>query len=305
MRTVTREHVIHKMSAENPPVLNIKPGEQICLETYDCYQGQLLAEGTTFADYDRTLGNPATGPVFVEGAKPGDALRIAVERIELDETGILDIGKNSGVLGGYFQDADPKLCRLPVRDGRIIYNERWQILVKPMIGVIGTAPAPEVGAVGTHTPMEHGSNMDCIKVEEGCVLYLPVFVEGGLLAAGDLHAIMGDGEVGNCGVEIGGRVVLTVDVMPEAEAFPWPVIENDAQWITVACGKDLDEASQKAVEQMFALLTRKFALSAVDAGMLMDMVGDLRICQIVNPYKTVRMEIPKCYLERQPEDQIR
>lgn len=298
IKTVTKEHVIHRMSAHNAPVLSVRPGDCVCLETYDCFKGQLLPEGTTFADYDRKLGNPATGPVYVEGAMPGDALRITVEQIELDAVGILDIGKTSGAFQGYYQGAEGCIRRLHIKDGCIDYNERWQIPVRPMIGVIGTAPAPETGAVGTLSPMDHGGNMDCIKVEQGCVLYLPVFVEGGLLAAGDLHAIMGDGEVGNCGVEIGGKVVLTVDVVPAAEAFPWPVIENDTQWITVAYGEDLDEASKKAVGQMFEFLTRKYVLSDVDAGMLMDMVGDLRICQIVNPYKTVRMEIPKCYLER-------
>lgn len=296
MKTITKEHVIHKMSADNVPVLTIRPGEQVCLETYDCFQGQLLPEGTTFADYDRKLGNPATGPICVEGAMPGDALRITVEKIELDAVGILDIGKNSGAFKPYFRNAETNIKRLRIKDGCIDYHGRWQIPIKPMIGVIGTAPAPETGAVGTLSPMDHGGNMDCTRVEQGCTLYLPVFVEGGLLAAGDLHAIMGDGEVGNCGVEIGGKVILTVDVVSGAEAFPWPVIENDTRWITVAYGKDLDEASEKAVGQMFELLTRRFALPDVDAAMFMDMVGDLRICQIVNPYKTVRMEIPKCYL---------
>lgn len=297
MKIVTKEHVIHRMSAHNTPVLSIRPGERILLETYDCFQGQLLPEGTTFADYDRRLGNPATGPVYVEGAMPGDALRIVVEKIELDPVGILDFGKTSGAFRRCYQGDESCIRRLRIKDGHIDYHEKWQIPVKPMIGVIGTAPAPETGAVGTLSPMDHGGNMDCTKVEQGCVLYLPVFAEGGLLAVGDLHAIMGDGEVGNCGVEIGGKVTLTVDVVPGTEAFPWPVIENDTQWITVAYGEDLDEASGKAVSQMFEFLTRRFAVDAVDAGMLMDMVGNLRICQIVNPYKTVRMEIPKAYLE--------
>lgn len=297
MKTVTKNQVIHQMSAGNLPALTIYPGERICLETYDCYQGQLLPEGTTFADFDRKLGNPATGPVYVEGARPGDALRIVVERIELEEVGILDVGGNSGALTPFFRDAAPCIRRLHIKDGCIDYNGQWQIPVQPMIGVIGTAPPPETGAVGTLTPMDHGGNMDCIKVAQGCTLYLPVFVDGGLLAAGDLHAIMGDGEVGNCGVEIGGRIVLTVDVIPAADAFPWPVLEDDHHWITVAYAPDLDQASEKAVGQMFQLLTRRFGLSDVDAGMLMDMVGDLRICQIVNPFKTVRMEIPKRYLK--------
>ena len=297
MKTLGKQFVIHDMSAKHAPALTIHSGEAVCLETYDCYQGQLLPEGTAFRDLDRRLSNPATGPVRVEGAKPGDALKITIEKIELDEVGILDIGETSGALKTFFSGRESQIRRLRIADGLVQYSDRWKIPVKPMIGVIGTAPAPSLGAVGTLAPMDHGGNMDCIKVEEGSILYLPVFAEGGLLSAGDLHAIMGDGEVGNCGLEIGGKVTLKVEILPEEEAFPWPVLENDTQWITIAYGTDLDEAGEKAVSQMFQMLTEKFALSDVDAGMLIDLVGDLRICQIVNPYKTVRMEIPKCYLE--------
>lgn len=97
IKTVTKEHVIYRMSAHNAPVLSVRPRDRVCLETYDCFKGQLLPEGTTFADYDRKLGNPATGPVYVEGAMPGDALRIAVEQIELDAVGIWILGRPAGI----------------------------------------------------------------------------------------------------------------------------------------------------------------------------------------------------------------
>ena len=293
MKKVTRKDVIYQMSAENKPVLSVDSGETVVFETYDCYQGQLLPEGTTFQDVNRKFTNPATGPVYVNDAKPGDVLKITIEKMELGPVGILDIGKNPGALKGFFDSVTIK--RLSVVGDMLKYNDRLQIKTKPMIGVIGTAPAE--GAVSTMTPMDHGGNMDCTRSEEGAILYLPVFVDGGLLALGDFHAIMGEGEVGNCGVEIEGEATLKVEVVRDMKVT-FPMIENEDQWMTVAYGETLDEAAKKATAQMFQFLTEYHGLDAVDAGMLIDMVGDLIICQIVNPMKTVRMEIPKWTIEK-------
>ena len=293
MKKVTRKDVIYQMSAENKPVLSVDSGETVVFETYDCYQGQLLPEGTTFQDVNRKFTNPATGPVYVNDAKPGDVLKITIEKMELGPVGILDIGKNPGALKGFFDSVTIK--RLSVVGDMLKYNDRLQIKTKPMIGVIGTAPAE--GAVSTMTPMDHGGNMDCTRIEEGAILYLPVFVDGGLLALGDFHAIMGEGEVGNCGVEIEGEATLKVEVVRDMKVT-FPMIENEDQWMTVAYGETLDEAAKKATAQMFQFLTEYHGLDAVDAGMLIDMVGDLIICQIVNPMKTVRMEIPKWTIEK-------
>ena len=293
MKKVTRKDVIYQMSAENKPVLSVDSGETVVFETYDCYQGQLLPEGTTFQDVNRKFTNPATGPVYVNDAKPGDVLKITIEKMELGPVGILDIGKNPGALKGFFDSVTIK--RLSVVGDMLKYNDRLQIKTKPMIGVIGTAPAE--GAVSTMTPMDHGGNMDCTRIEEGAILYLPVFVDGGLLALGDFHAIMGEGEVGNCGVEIEGEATLKVEVVRDMKVT-FPMIENEDQWMTVAYGETLDEAAKKATAQMFQFLTEYHGLDPVDAGMLIDMVGDLIICQIVNPMKTVRMEIPKWTIEK-------
>lgn len=146
------------------------------------------------------------------------------------------------------------------------------------------------------TPMNHGGNMDCTRIEAGCSLYLPVNAPGALLAMGDLHAIMGDGEVGNCGVEIGGRVTMRVHVL-KGLALEYPMIRNSQKWITVAYGETLDEAGDKAVLQMFSFLTEHAGADPVDAGMYLDMLGDLAVCQIVNPMKTMRLELPRLVTE--------
>lgn len=291
MKRITRDHVIYEMSAKNEPSVYVEDGETIVVETYDCYQGQLLPKGSAFSDVDRRFINPATGPVFVNGAMPGDMLKISIEKLELGPVGILDIGCNSGALGEFYDKNEPyTINRIHVTDGMLKYDDRLQFPAEAMIGVIGTAPAGD--AVSTKTPMDHGGNMDCTKICEGANLYLPVFVEGALLALGDFHAAMGEGEVGNCGVEIEGEATLKLDVVRDMK-FTFPVIENEDQWIVVAFGETLDEAADKASKQMFVLLKEKFGLENVDAGMLIDMLGNLIVCQIVNPMKTVRMEIPK------------
>lgn len=294
MQRIHRTHVVYQMSAANQPIEVVNPGETVVVETYDCYQGQLLPEGNTFRDFDRRFVNPATGPIYVNGAAPGDLLKITIEKISLGPVGILDIGPNSGAMKEYFPE--PTIRRIPVSDGTLTYEgaggRQLTVPVKSMIGVIGVAPAAAIGEVSTRTPMDHGGNMDCTRICEGAVLYLPVFTEGGLLALGDLHAIMGDGEVGNCGVEIEGEATLTIDLV-KGMNFPFPLIENDGQWITIAYGETLDLASEKATKQMFRFLVEQQRLTPTDAGMLIDMLGDLSVCQIVNPMKTARMEVPK------------
>ncbi|MDO4332284.1 MAG: acetamidase/formamidase family protein [Eubacteriales bacterium] len=297
MVKITREHVTYALSALDEPAAVVEPGECVEFETYDCYQGKLLKEGSTFADVDRRFGNPATGPVYIKGAQPGDLLKIEIKKLELGPVGILDIGPTSGALREFFEE--PVIRRLPVKDGYLLYNDSIRVPIKPMIGVIGTAPLGE--PVSTKAPKDHGGNMDCTRIEEGAVLYLPVFVEGGLLSTGDFHAIMGEGEVANCGVEIEGKATLKIDVVKNT-GITYPVLENREQWMTIAYGEDLDEASEKAVKQMFAFLCGQKKLSKVDAGMLIDMAGDLIVCQIVNPYKTVRLEVPKWLIARIKEE---
>lgn len=290
---IEKKHVIHTFSPDHEPVCRVKPGETVVFETYDCHMGQLLPAGSSFDTIDGSLANPATGPVYIEETVPGDVLRVSIEDIELDRVGILDKGPTAGALKKYYNEYT--IRRLPVEKGRIYYGN-LEIPVRPMVGVIGTAPAGE--AVSTLSCKDHGGNMDCTSITPGAALYLPVSVPGALLAMGDVHAIMGDGECGNCGVEIGSRVTVRVDVMKSCPVT-WPMVENADRWIVIAYGDTVDQACDKAAEQMFSFLTGQAGLSRLDAGMYIDMFGDMIVCQIVNPYKTVRLEMPKWPLQAQ------
>lgn len=289
---IGKSHVIHTFSPEHAPVKRAVSGETLIFETYDCHMGQLLKEGSGFDQMDKSLANPATGPVYIEGSCPGDMLRLSIKDMELDQVGILDKGPTGGALKGHFPEYT--IRHLPVEQGMVRYGS-LEIPVRPMIGVIGTAPAGE--EVSTLIPGDHGGNMDCTSIGPGAVLYLPVNVPGALLAMGDLHALMGDGECGNCGVEIGGRVTVQVEVIRSCP-ITWPLVEANGCWIAIASGSTVDEACERAVEQMFSFLTVQAGLSRLDGGMFIDMLGSLVVCQIVNPQKTVRLEMPKWPLEK-------
>ena len=289
MKTITRNYITHTLSKDNPPRERIKAGETVAFETYDCFTNQFLPEEATFENVVRKPGNPATGPLYIEGAMPGDMLKIDILDIIPGPVGVVMLGPGSGSEKEFFEKK--VLKRIPVTDGYAHYSEQLKLPVTPMIGVIGVAPDGD--GVSTITPMDHGGNMDCTQIRKGVTLYLPVFTEGALLSLGDFHGIMGDGEVEDCGLEIEGKAVVRVDVVKNKNCVPYPMIETGEKLITIASADDVETAWRKAVRQMYDFLKEKIGLDDEDAGMLLTLAGDLVICQTVNPMKTVRMEFPR------------
>ena len=293
MKTITRNYITHTLSKDNPPCQRIRAGETVAFETYDCFTNQFLPEEATFENVVRKPGNPATGPLFIEGAMPGNMLKIDILDLVPGPLGVVMLGPGSGSEKEFF--SQKTLKRIPVIDGFAHYSEQLKLPITPMIGVIGVAPAGD--GVSTITPMDHGGNMDCTQIRKGVTLYLPVFAEGALLSLGDFHAMMGDGEVEDCGLEIEGKAVLRVDVVKNRNCVPYPMIETSEKLITIASAEDVEAAWKKAVRQMYDFLKEKIGLDDNDAGMLLTLAGDLVICQTVNPMKTVRMEFPR-YITR-------
>lgn len=293
MKTITRNYITHILSKNNPPCERIRAGETVAFETYDCFTNQFLPEEATFENVVRKPGNPATGPLYIEGAMPGDMLKIDILDIILGPVGVVMLGPGSGSEKEFFQRK--VLKRIPVIDGYAHYSEQLKLPLTPMIGVIGVAPDGE--GVSTIIPMDHGGNMDCTQIRKGVTLYLPVFAEGALLSLGDFHGIMGDGEVEDCGLEIEGTAILRIDVVKNKNCVPYPMIETGEKLITIASADKVELAWRKAVRQMYDFLKEKIGLADEDAGMLLTLAGDLAICQTVNPMKTVRMEFPR-YITR-------
>jgi len=293
---ISREQVIYAMSRDNPPVLTVDSGERLLFETCDCFQDQIVSENTPFEGVDWARINPATGPVFVRDAEPGDVLAVDIEQIEVGERAVMVTAPGLGILGDRFTEAS--IRSMAIEGGQVLMPGGFRLPLRPMIGVIGTAPAGEPVSCGT--PDAHGGNMDCKLISAGHTLYLPVQVPGALLALGDLHAAMGDGEVSVCGLEVAGEVRVRLRVIkPEAgKVWPLPLLSTPSHAYTLGSAVQLDEAALLASRQMVDLLTRHGRMSEVDAVNLMSIAGNLQICQIVDPKKTCRFEMPQALLQQ-------
>ena len=284
---VARDQSVFSLSAEAAPVVRIRPGDSLVLDTADCFSDQVQSAEVAPGAVDWEHINPATGPVFVEGAEPGDVLSVLVEHIDVAHRGVMAVSGEFGVLRDRFQGMS--FAIIPIED-RFARVAGASIPVRPMIGVIGVAPAGSPVPCGS--PGSHGGNMDTRLIGDGATLYLPVFVPGALLAAGDLHAAMGDGEICGTGVEVAGSIKLRVDVRRDVELAN-PVVETSEVVATIASAETLDEAADRATRDMADLLTLRLGLSAADATMLMSAAGQLQVSQVVDPLKTARYAMSK------------
>lgn len=291
MKRITTDHVTCTLSAQHPPVERAVSGETVVFQTMDCYGNQLRSEEITFSDILGEFNNPATGPLYIEGALPGDILKVEILDIEVADQGVMSVRPKNGALGDVFQSIRTKI--IPVKDNHAIFNDKISMPLHPMIGVIGTAPVEEMK---TTVPHLHGGNMDCKRIVKGSTVYLPVFVEGALLSLGDLHGVMGDGEIVICALEMEGEVTLKVEVVKGRE-LPLPLVVDGDTVMAIASERTLDEAAISATKAMHGFLTKELGMDQFEAGMLLSLIGELRICQIVDPLMTTRMELPVSVLE--------
>lgn len=288
MIVIPRNQAVYSMSPDHPPAARVASGEQVVFETSDCFGCQLTSEEQKVGAIDWERINPATGPLYVEGALPGDVLNVEILDISLADHATAVEMPGEGVYGHLPTKETTRI--FPVKDGILTFNDRLTFPVEPMIGVIGVAPAE--GSVLTGTPDSHGGNMDCNRICAGSTLYLPVNVPGALLAMGDLHAIMGDGEVCVCGAEISGAVTVRATVLKDC-ALPTPFLIREDLAAAIFSAKTMEEAARGATCRMRQFLLDFSSLPSADAGILLSLSGSLRICQAVDPMITCRMELPR------------
>ena len=274
------------------PVLKVPSGETVRIRTKDCFGNQLQGPEDQLSEIDWEAINPATGPINVEGAVAGGTLKVHIDNIELDAQTSSCTGKDEGVCGDRFSDWATHFCK--VEDGKVVWDERLSIPLAPMIGVIGVAPEGE--PVNCGTPGKHGGNMDNTAIAAGATLYFPVAVDGALFGCGDMHAVMGDGEVSVSGAEVAGYATVTLTALPEL-SVPNPLIENETHFGIIVSAESLDKAAELAVQQMVDLLASRTNESEADLVMLLSLVADVRVCQMVDPEKTVRFMVPKYVLD--------
>jgi len=288
-----RSMVAFAIDPEATPRLEVTAPCEVMIETHDARSGKLMRaedEAQTapvFTDrFPRT--NPATGPVRVAGAEPGDALVVEILRIDLDDYGFVMVKPDAGLVQGLVNRTEAKV--LPVVDGQVHFGT-LRLPIRPMIGVMATAPAQ---AIATAYIGRHGGNMDNNRVTVGTRIHLPVQVPGASFYVGDLHATMGDGEMSGSGVEIGGRVHLRLR-LEKGAAREWPWMETENLLITTAAAPGFDEAAEIAARSMMALLQERLSITPSDAFALLSIAGDVRVNQHCRSSigSSVRVEFPK------------
>jgi acetamidase/formamidase len=291
---------LHRVfSRDIPPRVRIQPGDEVLFHCVDVSGGTVTPE-TTVATRRRGLpGHPLTGPVFVEGAEPGDALVVDLLEFTHHGWGWTSFGPGAGLLPEDFQEPYLHIWRLEGDSAWLKPGVR--VPVKPFPGIIGCAPAVS-GEHRTAPPRRVGGNMDIRHLTAGTTLHLPVEVPGALLSAGDCHAAQGDGEVCITGIEAPMDLRVRVSVKKgAAPAFPEfrtppgslnPDADGAGFWATTGIGPDLHRCAQDALRGMIAHLVREHGLTREEAYVLCSAAADLRISEIVD----LPSFVVSCYL---------
>lgn len=292
---ISKENYFYSMSKDNEPKLTVNIGDTVEIETHDCFTGQIVDEDiSNFNGLDWEAINPATGPIYVDGIKKGDVLKVTINSIDISDTGVMVTGPGMGVMGEHLTDTTVRLFDVN-KDKNTIDFKGLEVPMNKMIGVIGVAP--EGDAVNNGTPDTHGGNMDSVKVTEGATLYLPVFVDGALFGLGDLHAAMGDGEISVSGLEVSGSVNVTLEKSENVTTRHPFLIDSDGAYMFVS-DADLNKAVDQSVIEMIHLLEDKVPMTKEELTMLMSLIGQTEINQVVDPKKTARFKVPTYFLEK-------
>jgi acetamidase/formamidase len=290
------------------PVERVAPGSTIEFECLDSSGGQIRPDSTVadVSTLDFSKVNPVTGPIHVDGAEPGDALKITIEGFKPSGFGWTANIPGFGLLADDFKEPALNLWKYDASLEPALYGANGRVPLKPFAGTIGNAPA-QTGLHSVVPPRRMGGNLDIRDLAAGTILYLPVEVAGALFSVGDTHAAQGDGEVCGTAIESQMNAVLKIDLVKDARlkmprfTTPGPVTRHlDAKGyeVTTGVGPDLMSGAKAAVAQMIDLLTGQHGLDPVDAYMLCSVCGDLRISEIVDmPNWVVSFYFPRCVFE--------
>ncbi len=294
--TLTDDQIHSKFSRLIEPVATVPSGSIIEAFTHEATGGQFQLGSTVddLAELDTDRIHALTGPVFVEGAEPGDVLAVELLMIEPDDWGWMAILPGFGLLTDDFGDtAVLKTYELNTEDGHVDFAEGIRVPLEPFAGVMGVAPDTDE-MLSTIPPRANGGNLDDPNLVVGTTVYFPVFVKGALFSIGDPHAAQGLGEVSGTAMETPMRIVYRISVVEGARPIEEVQYETDAYYATTGFATTIDEATKKATRYMVDYLEATRGLSREEAYMLCSLAGDLHIAETVDiPHMLVTMHLPK------------
>lgn len=292
---LTRDQTHNKFSRSIPPVLTVPSGAVISVQTEEASDAQLTVESTSadIPNVDFEPIHPLTGPVYVEGAEPGDVLAVTLHKVEMGDWGWSGIFPGFGFLAEEFDQPFLKTFKLGKDAKEAKFSDNISIPLKPFPGVMGVAPDTD-SLLSTIPPRANGGNMDDPNMTEGTTVYFPVFVAGALFSIGDTHATQGMGEVCGTAIEAPMHIVYEVEVIKDGRGIPEPQYETKDYYAVTAFATTIDEAAKKATRYMIDYLTDVHDLSRNEAYVLCSLAGDLKIAEVVDvPHMLVAMHIPK------------
>ncbi len=285
----------NRFSAAIPPAARVPTGSVIEVYTAEATDGQLSPESkvddVSRVDFDPI--HPLTGPVYVEGAEPGDILAVELLEVEVGEWGWAAVVPGFGFLADEFTDPYLKTFRFARGATAAVFSDRVSVPLRPFPGVMGVAPATD-SMLSTIPPRANGGNMDNRHMVAGTTVYFPVLVEGALFSIGDTHAAQGDGEVSGTAIEAPMRILYQIDVIKGGREIQEPQYETDEYYAVTAFAPTLGEAARKATRYMIDYLVTEHGLGRTDAYVLCSLAGDLKISEVVDvPHVLVSMHISK------------
>ena len=300
---LSRSDVHYGWSRDREPLLSVASGSELFVQTQDASDGQLGTGSTSesLLRMDSSRANPVCGPVFVEGARPGDVLQVDILAVEPGTYGWTGLIPGFGLLADQFPD--PWLYVWELGPDGAAFLDGIRVPLEPFCGILGVAPA-EPGVHSVIPPRHVGGNMDTRQLRPATTLYLPVEVEGALFGVGDTHAAQGDGEVCGTAIEAPMTVALRLTARPDlrlsAPEFevPGPLERPSAAaagyYATTGIGPDLLTATRESVERMIVHLQGRYGLRPQEAYALCSVAVDLRISEVVDaPNWVVSAFLPK------------
>lgn len=283
------------------PIAKVKQGQRILLHTPDAFENRLRTPRDLCSQKcTPPFFNPQVGPIYVEGAKPGDTLAVTIHSIEPDRDYVVSAlvprfgALTSTTVTATLNEPLPEETRIwPLRDGFVHFNEKIRIPYEPFLGTIGVAPQME--AINALTPGYWGGNMDCVETSPGREVWFPVLVDGAHFFCADAHATQGDGELTGVACELAAKVTLSFRVIKK-KTIAWPRIISDQHLMVAGSARPLDDAARIAWCEMIAWLVQDYGFDRLDAYHLIGQVGRMRVGNMVDPQYTVVAQMPRQYL---------
>lgn len=291
MQRLSRDHHVYFLDPAAAPAITVESGDELEVETWDAFEG--LRDAAAFeAKIDK---GPATGPIAVKGAEPGDALKIEFLSIvpKADEGAAHMVMSNRGFLDDRF--TEPGCLSIAIEGEHAVLPCGIRLPLRPSMGFVATTPEYRQSTASDSGP--YGGDVDMQELVSGSTLYLPVIVPGGLLALGDCHAVVGDGAVAGTGAECASDTVIRVTLEKDAR-LAMPRALTPEHVVVLSYGQDLGLAMRDAVRQMVEFLVQEKGMAPYDAYTLLSLAGDVRVSRTFRDISSVKMLLPRAVLEQ-------